>query len=173
MGLTSSSGLTEVSIETELKTASPFSIAFFLMEITIKLVDISDNEYVNTNFMTDKALIMKNVKKNIQDDIKEYEKVYEIECNNNICSIIFDLSGGPTEARRLIIDNQNDTIMIKYTENSDNGKVLYLKELSSGLSNISLSGNIVGNYVYFQIKGNNIFSNETYDINIVIYNVRV
>ena len=159
-----------MTVEIIIASVIAFSIAFFLMEITIKLVDISDNEYVNTNFMTDKALIMKNVKKNIQDDIKEYEKVYEIECNNNICSIIFDRSGGPTEARRLIIDNQNDTIMIKYTENSDNGKVLYLKELSSGLSNISLSGNIVGNYVYFQIKGDNIFSNEIYDINIVVYN---
>ena len=88
----------------------------------------------------------------------------------NICSIFFERFGGSTEARRLIIDNQNDTIMIKYTENSDNGKVLYLKELSSGLSNISLSGNIVGNYVYFQIKGDNIFDNNNYDINIVVYN---
>lgn len=159
-----------MTIEIIIASVIAFSIAFFLMEITIKLVDINDNEYISTNFMTDKALIMKNIKENIQNDIDEYEKVYKIECNNNICSIIFDRSGGPTEARRLIIDNQNDTIMIKYTENSDNGKVLYLKELSSGLSNISLSGNIVGNYVYFQIKGNNIFSNETYDINIVIYN---
>ncbi len=159
-----------MTIEIIIASVIAFSIAFFLMEITIKLVDINDNEYISTNFMTDKALIMKNIKENIQNDIDEYEKVYKIECNNNICSIIFDRSGGPTEARRLIIDNQNDTIMVKYTENSDNGKVLYLKELSSGLSNISLSGNIVGNYVYFQIKGNNIFSNETYDINIVIYN---
>lgn len=159
-----------MTIEIIIASVIAFSIAFFLMEITIKLVDINDNEYISTNFMTDKALIMKNIKENIQNDIDEYEKVYKIECNNNICSIIFDRSGGPTEARRLIIDNQNDTIMIKYTENSDNGKLLYLKELSSGLSNISLSGNIVGNYVYFQIKGDNIFSNEIYDINIVVYN---
>lgn len=159
-----------MTIEIIIASVIAFSIAFFLMEITIKLVDINDNEYISTNFMTDKALIMKNIKENIQNDIDEYEKVYKIECNNNICSIIFDRSGGPTEARRLIIDNQNDTIMVKYTENSDNGKVLYLKELSSGLSNISLSGNIVGNYVYFQIKGDNIFSNEIYDINIVVYN---
>lgn len=159
-----------MTIEIIIASVIAFLIAFFLMEITIKLVDINDNEYISTNFMTDKALIMKNIKENIQNDIDEYEKVYKIECNNNICSIIFERSGGPTEARRLIIDNQNDTIMIKYTENSDNGKLLYLKELSSGLSNISLSGNIVGNYVYFQIKGDNIFSNEIYDINIVVYN---
>lgn len=159
-----------MTVEIIIASVIAFSIAFFLMEITFKLVDINDNEYISTNFMTDKALIMKNIKENIQNDIDEYEKVYKIECNNNICSIIFDRSGGPTEARRLIIDNQNDTIMIKYTENSDNGKLLYLKKLSSGLSNISLSGNIVGNYVYFQIKGDNIFSNEIYDINIVVYN---
>ena len=159
-----------MTVEIIIASVIAFSIAFFLMEITFKLVDITDNEYVNTNFMTDKALIMKNIKENIQNDIDEYGKVEMINCNNNICSIFFERSGGSTEARRLIIDNQNDTIMIKYTENSDNGKVLYLKELSSGLSNISLSGNIVGNYVYFQIKGDNIFDNNNYDINIVVYN---
>lgn len=161
-----------MTVEIIIASVIAFAIAFFLMEITFKLVDITDNEYVSTNFMTDKALIMKNIRENIQNDIDEYEKVYKIECNNNICSIIFDRSGGPTESRRLIIDNQDDTIMIKYTENSDNGKVLYSKELSSGLSNVSLSGNMTDNhvYVYFQIKGDNIFSNETYDINIIVYN---
>lgn len=159
-----------MTVEIIIASVIAFAIAFFLMEITIKLVDITDNEYVNTNFMTDKALIMKNIKENIQNDIDEYEKVYKIECNNNICSIFFERSGGSTEARRLIVNIQNDMIMVKYTENSDDGEVLYSKELSSGLSNISLSGGKYNNYVYFQIKGDNIFSNEIYDINIVVYN---
>ena len=155
-----------MTVEIIIASVIAFAIAFFLMEITIKLVDITDNEYVNTNFMTDKALIMKNIRKNIKNDIVKYRKVKAIGCDGDICSIEFS----DDVTRNLIVDNQDDTIMIKYTENSDNGKVLYSKELSSGLSNVSLSGGKEGNYVYFQIKGDNIFSNEIYDINIVVYN---
>lgn len=155
-----------MTVEIIIASVIAFSIAFFLMEITIKLVDISDNEYVNTNFITDKALIMKNIKENIRNDIGDYGKVKTISCNNNnnnnICSIKFS----DDVTRELIVDNAN--FEVKYKENS--GSVLYSKKISDGLSNVSLSGNIVGNYVYFQIKGDNIFSNEIYDINIVVYN---
>lgn len=153
-----------MTVEIIIASVIAFSIAFFLMEITIKLVDISDNEYVNTNFMTDKALIMKNIKENIRNDIGDYGKVKTISCNNNnnICSIKFS----DDVTRELIVDNAN--FEVKYKENS--GSVLYSKKISDGLSNVSLSGGKEGNYVYFQIKGDNIFSNEIYDINIVVYN---
>lgn len=151
-----------MTVEIIIASVIAFSIAFFLMEITIKLVDISDNEYVNTNFMTDKALIMKNIKENIRNDIGDYGNVKTISCNNNICSIKFS----DDVTRELIVDNAN--FEVKYKENS--GSVLYSKKISDGLSNVSLSGDKEGNYVYFQIKGDNIFSNEIYDINIVVYN---
>lgn len=152
-----------MTVEIIIASVIAFSIAFFLMEITIKLVDISDNEYVNTNFMTDKALIMKNIKENINkyfEEVKNNEdSLMSFQCKDNRCDI-----------------ESNDGLMIHlYIEDNKfifkkEDSIIYSKELSSGLSNISLSGNIVGNYVYFQIKGDNIFSNEIYDINIVVYN---
>lgn len=158
-----------LTVEIIIASVIAFAIAFFLMEITINLVDITDNEYVDTNFMTDKALIMKNIKKNLQEDILEYEKVESITCTDNVmCKIYFIRSGGPTEARRIVIDNQEKKVI--YMENDDNGNIIYEKELDSNYGDMTITGDIEGNYVYFQIKGNNIFSDEEYNINIIVYN---
>ena len=161
-----------MTVEIIIASVIAFSIAFFLMEITMKLVDITDNEYVSTNFMTDKALVMNNIRKNLKKDIAEYEKIDSIKCNGNYCEIYFDRSGGPTEARRIVIDKENNTI--KYTDNMDNGNVnvnvIYSKTLESGVKINSLTGDVSGSYAYFQIKCTNIFSDEDYNINIVIYN---
>ena len=51
-----------LTIEIILASAIAFVIAFFLIDITMKLVDKTDNYYVDTVFMTDKALITKNIK---------------------------------------------------------------------------------------------------------------
>ena len=56
-----------MTVEIIIASVIAFSIAFFLMEITMKLVDVTDNEYADTNFMTDKALIITNVKKYVED----------------------------------------------------------------------------------------------------------
>ena len=157
-----------MTVEIIIASVIAFSIAFFLMEITMKLVDVTDNEYANTNFMTDKALIMNNIRKNLKKDIAKYEKIDSIKCSGNYCEIYFDRSGGPTEARRIVIDNENS--IIKYTDNMVNGTVIYSKTLDSGIKVNSLTGGNKGNYIYFQIKCTNIFSDEDYNINIVVYN---
>ena len=157
-----------MTVEIIIASVIAFSIAFFLMEITMKLVDVTDNEYADTNFMTDKALVMNNIRKNLKKDIAEYEKIDSIKCNGNYCEIYFDRSGGPTEARRIVIDNENS--IIKYTDNMANGTVIYSKTLDNGIKINSLTGGISGSYAYFQIKSENIFSDDDYNINIVIYN---
>lgn len=152
-----------LTVEIIIASVIAFAIAFFLMEITINLVDITDNEYVDTNFMTDKALIMKNIKKNIEKDITDYGVINEINCEaDEMCEMVFN-SG---KTRRIIIDNQDR--MIIYIEGDDN--FIYSKKLDSDYGNITLNGGREGNYVYFQIKGNNIFSDELYNINIIVYN---
>ena len=157
-----------MTVEIIIASVIAFSIAFFLMEITMKLVDVTDNEYVSTNFMTDKALVMNNIRKNLKKDIAEYEKIDSIKCKGNYCEIYFDRSGGPTEARRIVIDTKDS--IIKYTDNLDNGTVIYSKTLDNGIKINSLTGGVSGSYIYFQIKCTNIFSDEDYNINIVIYN---
>lgn len=157
-----------MTVEIIIASVIAFSIAFFLMEITMKLVDVTDNEYADTNFMTDKALVMNNIRKNLKKDIAKYEKIDSIWCNGNYCVIYFERSGGPTEARRIVIDNENS--IIKYTDNLDNGTIIYSKTLDNGIKINSLTGGVSGSYAYFQIKCTNIFSDEDYNINIVVYN---
>lgn len=149
-----------MTVEIIIASVIAFSIAFFLMEITMKLVDITDNEYINTNFMTDKALVMKNVKKNIEKDISENGKVSTLDCNGtNYCMLIFNNGN-----RFLAVENEE----IMYLDND--GSKLYSKKLDKNYGDISLTGGNDDNYIYFQIKGNNIFDDENYDINIVVYN---
>ena len=47
------------------------------------------------------------------------------------------------------------------------GNVLYSKEIDSVVKVNTLTGGNKGNYIYFQIKCTNIFSDEDYNINIV------
>lgn len=154
-----------MTVEIIIASVIAFSIAFFLMEITMKLVDITDNEYVNTNFMTDKALVMNNIRRDLESDIKKYGQIDSINCNDNYCNISFENSSNDSETRNIVIDNDNSTI-----EYTDNENIIYSKILDSGMNNMSLNGDLSDEYVYFQIKCDNIFDNNSYDINIVVYN---
>lgn len=51
-----------LTVEVILASVIAVTIAFFLMEITIKLVNVTDDAYVNTELLTDKTLIIKNIK---------------------------------------------------------------------------------------------------------------
>ena len=79
-----------MTVEIIIASVIAFSIAFFLMEITMKLVDVTDNEYADTNFMTDKALIITNVKKYVKeylDDVKrDGDPRVNFTCSRNKCT---------------------------------------------------------------------------------------
>lgn len=155
-----------MTVEIIIASVIAFSIAFFLMEITMKLVDVTDNEYVSTNFMTDKALIMTNVKKYVKEYLDELksnkDSIMSFKCQENEC--YFESNGG--SMIHLGIDNDNDNTLIFKKEKA----ILYSKTLDNGIKVNSLTGGNKGNYIYFQIKCTNIFSDEDYNINIVIYN---
>ena len=153
-----------MTVEIIIASVIAFSIAFFLMEITMKLVDVTDNEYVSTNFMTDKALIMTNVKKYVKEYLDELksnnDSIMSFKCQQTSC----DFESNAGSMIQLGIDNYN-TLIFKKEED-----ILYSKTLDNGIKVNSLTGGNKGNYIYFQIKCTNIFSNEDYNINIVIYN---
>ena len=153
-----------MTVEIIIASVIAFSIAFFLMEITMKLVDVTDNEYADTNFMTDKALIMTNVKKYVKEYLDELksndDQIMHFECQQNNC----DFESNEGSEIHLGIDKNNTLIFKKEKAN------LYSKTLDNGIKVNSLTGGNKGNYIYFQIKCTNIFSNEDYNINIVIYN---
>ncbi|HAX63222.1 MAG TPA: hypothetical protein DCX74_03895 [Firmicutes bacterium] len=152
-----------MTVEIIIASVIAFSIAFFLMEITMKLVDVTDNEYADTNFMTDKALIITNVKKYVEDyldDVKsDGDPRVNFTCSGNKCT-------AQSESNAYLgLYIQNNSIIV---ENNDG--TLYSKEVDSRVKVNSLTGSNNGDYIYFQIKCNNIFSDEDYNINIVIYN---
>lgn len=154
-----------MTVEIIIASVIAFSIAFFLMEITMKLVDVTDNEYADTNFMTDKALIMTNVKKYVKEYLDELksnnDQIMSFTCQQNNCD--FESSENSSMIS-LGIDNNNTLILTKEKAN------LYSKTLDNGIKVNSLTGGNKGNYIYFQIKCTNIFSDEDYNINIVVYN---
>lgn len=156
-----------MTVEIIIASVIAFSIAFFLMEITMKLVDVTDNEYASTNFMTDKALIMTNVKKYVKEYLDELksnnDQIMSFTCQQNNCD--FESSENSSMIS-LGIDIDNDNTLIFKKEKT----ILYSKTLDNGIKINSLTGGNKGNYIYFQIKCTNIFGDEDYNINIVIYN---
>ncbi len=161
-----------MTVEIIIASVLAFAIAFFLMQITMKLVDVNDNEYVKTEFMTDKALVMKNIKNNIRNDINKCGKITSIELSEE-----YNLSIGKGGQWYIYFDN-GDVALFGVAESD--GKLLvryvnteqetYSKSFTSEVSSVNVINGINDPYVYFQIGCKNIFSDDDYNINIVVYN---
>lgn len=138
-----------------------FVIAFFLIDLTMKLVDTTDDAYVDTVLITDKALIIKNIRENIERDLLDNDEINLVSCSSlNSCTITF----GSGLVRKLSVSNN----LVKYTDSSNN--IIYSKNIDSSFSNISLTSSNRNDYYAFKISGENIFIDENYDMNIIVYN---
>lgn len=162
-----------LTIEIILASAIAFVIAFFLIDITMKLVDKTDNYYVDTVFMTDKALITKNIKELIENDINDLGIIKKVYCSDNSCTIIFNNNN--TNPRNLTIGENNDenSKVISYSSNEGN---IYTKKFDTKLSGnvgISVSTSTDKKYIVFYMKFTNIFEGNDYDIIIPILNEKV
>jgi len=146
-----------MTIEIILAAVVTFVIAFFLIDITMKLSSNTDDAYADTVLVTDKTLIVKNVKENLEKDICNYGNISNVNCNNNICNITMN-SGNVV---RLSVTGNN----VEYT-----GSGSYSKEIDSSLSNIKLTSSNSNGYYNFKISGTNIFVDNNYDMNIFVYN---
>ena len=145
-----------MTIEIILAAVITFVIAFFLIDITMKLSSNTDDAYADTVLITDKTLITKNIKENLENDICTYGNISNVSCTNNICNITMNDN---TIINLSVIGNK-----IEYT-----GSESYSKEIDKSLSDIILtSGNSNGYYI-FKISGTNIFVDDNYDMNIFVY----
>ena len=107
-----------LTIEIILASAIAFVIAFFLIDITMKLVDKTDNYYVDTVFMTDKVLITKNIKELIENDINDLGIITNVYCNNDnkYCNITFE----DGTINTLVIDkDKKQMTYVDYTKKID------------------------------------------------------
>ena len=146
-----------LTIEIILASVMAVAIAFFLIDLTMKLVDTTDNAYVDTVLVTDKALITKNVKENLENAICSSGVITSVSCINNVCNITMNDDS-------VITLSVNDNI-VEYT-----GSESYTKKIDDSLSNIKLTSSNSNNYYNFKISGENIFIDDNYDMNIFVYN---
>lgn len=154
-----------LTIEIILGATIAFAIAFFLMEITIKMVNVTEDNYKDIVVITDNALVISNIK-----ELLDNKKITNITCSSNICTITYDDIDNTTHTTHLSIDNRS----VIYKESTN---YLYVKELDKSLSNITLTSTIRGditgenkNNIYFKITAQNIFIDKDYSIIIPIDN---
>lgn len=154
-----------LTIEIILGATIAFAIAFFLMEITIKMVNVTEDNYKDIVVITDNALVISNIKK-----LLDNKEITNITCSSNICTITYDDIDNTTHTTHLSIDNRS----VIYEESAN---YLYVKELDKSLSNITLTSTIRGditgenkNNIYFKITAQNIFIDKDYSIIIPIDN---
>ena len=151
-----------LTIEIILASAIAFVIAFFLIDITMKLVDKTDNYYVDTVFMTDKALITKNIKELIENDINDLGIITDVGCDNDNkhCNITFE------DGTINPLDIDKDKKQIIYGG--------YTKKFDTKLSgNVDIKANVSDEYIVFYMTFTNIFEGNDYDIIIPILNRKV
>lgn len=168
-----------LTVEIILASTIAFAIAFFLIEITVKLVNKTDDVYHETVIAYDDAIIINNIKEKIKDYIIETDGLNLVECKNNECMISGERSGGPKEDRYIYYDSVSKEI--RFSEGAEEGKdrvTLYAKKVDDSISEVEISSNINRNVkpsdriVFFNIKLKNIFTDNVYEMVIPINLVR-
>ena len=162
-----------LTVEIILASTIAFAIAFFLIEITVKLVSKTDDIYRDTIITTDSSIVTRNIKKEIKKVINEEENnktISNITCTNDKeCAITFKDTNN-NSITNIVKTEKNK---IEYIDANDNSK--YSKELDNSISELKIYSNINGDVseessVYLKIVGKNIFTGKEYLIIIPIYN---
>lgn len=168
-----------LTVEIILASTIAFAIAFFLIEITVKLVSKTDDVYHETVIAYDDAIIINNIKEKIKDYIIETDGLDLVNCESKGCNIWGNRIGGVTEERWLYYDSVSKEI--RFSEGAEEGEnrvTLYAKKVDDSISEVEISSNINRNVkpsdriVFFNIKLKNIFTNNTYEMVIPINLVR-
>ena len=168
-----------LTVEIILASTIAFAIAFFLIEITVKLVSKTDDVYHETVIAYDDAIIINNIKEKIKDYIIETDGLDLVNCESKGCNIWGNRIGGVTEERWLYYDSVSKEI--RFSEGAEEGKdrvTLYSKKVDDSISEVEISSNINGNVkpsdriVFFNIKLKNIFTDNVYEMVIPINLVR-
>lgn len=168
-----------LTVEIILASTIAFAIAFFLIEITVKLVSKTDDVYHETVIAYDDAIIINNIKEKIKDYIIETDGLDLVNCESKGCNIWGERVGGATEERYLYYDSESKEI--RFSEGAEEGKdrvTLYAKKVDDSISEVEISSNINRNVkpsdriVFFNIKLKNIFTDNAYEMVIPINLVR-
>ena len=146
-----------IAVEIILASIVSITIAVFLIDITIRLVNRTDNNYIDTIFVSDKALLTKNIKEEIENDISNNGVIDSISCSNSNCNIEFT----DGSSKNLSIEG-NKVTYGSYTKEVDKrlgGEV----KVNSSISNDK-------KYIIINITFTNIFDDSDYSVIVPISN---
>ena len=155
-------------VEIIIASVLAFSVAYYLLNLTYDFKDKNEDVYFSTAILSDKI----NITKNIMNDLEGKEVVIINNSNNYVTFQV----GTTDNIKQIYIDKANKTIT--YGKLQGNGNAIgnfnvsdnsyYQKQLDDFLEFGSISIESNSNYISIQIPISNIYSDNTYDIKLLI-----
>lgn len=154
-----------LAVEVILASVVAVSIAVFLIDLTVKMVNKTNDNYTNTLFLTDKALITNHLRKEIKQDIQSNGGLTpNAGIKNGSCYLEYNNGSGK---------------WIKISKDEENRDAItyspgYSKTINKDIKYSSIyidKCGVENNYLIIKINFEDIFTtNNNRDIEIVLYN---
>lgn len=152
-----------LAVEVILASVVAVSIAVFLIDLTVKMVNKTNDNYTNTLFLTDKALITNNLRKEIKQDMKNNSGLKSAGIKNGSCYLEYNKDSGKWIN---IFKDEENRDAITYSPG-------YSKTINKDIkySDINIKCTLENNYLIIKINFEDIFTTtNNRDIEIVLYN---
>ena len=153
-----------LAVEVILASVVAVSIAVFLIDLTVKMVNKTNDNYTNTLFLTDKALITNPLRKEIKQDIQSNGGLNSANIKNGSCYL--EYNNGSDKWIKISKDEENRDA-ITYSPG-------YSKTINKDIKYSSIyidKCGVENNYLIIKINFEDIFTtNNNRDIEIVLYN---
>lgn len=154
-----------LAVEVILASVVAVSIAVFLIDLTVKMVNKTNDNYTNTLFLTDKALITNHLRKEIKQDMKNNSGLKSADIKNGSCYL--EYNNGSGKWINISKDEENRDAIITYSPG-------YSKTINKDIKYSSIyidKCGVENNYLIIKINFEDIFTtNNNRDIEIVLYN---
>lgn len=153
-----------LAVEVILASVVAVSIAVFLIDLTVKMVNKTNDNYTNTLFLTDKALITNHLRKEIKQDMKNNSGLKSADIKNGRCYLEYNNDSGKWI---YISKDEENRDAITYSPG-------YSKTINKDIKYSSIyidKCGVENNYLIIKINFEDIFTtNNNRDIEIVLYN---
>ena len=152
-----------LAVEVILASVVAVSIAVFLIDLTVKMVNKTNDNYTNTLFLTDKALITNHLRKEIKQDMKNNSGLKSAYIKNGSCYLEYNNDSG----KWINTKDEENRDAITYSPG-------YSKTINKDIKYSSIyidKCGVENNYLIIKINFEDIFTtNNNRDIEIVLYN---
>lgn len=155
--------------------ALAFSIAMYLLNLTLKFKDTNEDIYYSAKYLKDKNLITRNIMSDLEINTIDVSSI-----NKSAKELTFDVyilkeDGDSTRETRKLKISGNTIEYGKYNTNFVKGdRSYYKKELEQSLIIGDISEcSLENNYFCIQIPISSMYDDKTYDIKILSNNVEI